>query len=100
QNHLVQNHSALNGCFHSRYSIVRHCFELTDQHTDRSDRSNQNNALQLNNGYGNNRLAQNGSVQGGSVQNSSALSVNTNNRVYGKDQVSQLLSTLFPNRVT
>lgn len=74
--------------------------DLSGQNGQYVDPSTQNNALQLNNGYGNNRLAQNGSVQGGSVQNSSALSVNTNNRVYGKDQVSQLLSTLFPNRVT
>lgn len=49
--------------------------------------------------------AQNPSSQSNGVQlswqsNSSALSITTNDRVYGKDQVAQLLSTLFPNRVT
>ena len=62
--------------------------DLGDQNGQYVDPSVQNNGVQLNNG------------SGSSASNSSALSVTANNRVYGKDQVSQLLSTLFPNRAT
>lgn len=41
-----------------------------------------------------------GAINNGSHNNESALSVRSNDRVYGKDQVSQLLSTLFPHRQT
>jgi len=55
--------------------------------------STQSNDVQSNNGHSNNGNHKNG--------HSSALSVSgvsSNHRVYGKDQVSQLLSTLFPHR--
>lgn len=43
------------------------------------------------------RSAQNNG-QSNNVQSSSALTTQNTHRVYGKDQVSQLISTLFPNR--
>ncbi|MEL6881186.1 MAG: hypothetical protein AAFP09_11710 [Cyanobacteria bacterium J06607_10] len=56
----------------------------------------QNNGVQLN---GNHSAAQdNGQGPNRDTSNSSALSVPSNDRVYGRDQVSQLLSTLFPHR--
>lgn len=56
----------------------------------------QNNGVQLN---GNHSAAQeNGQGPNGPTPNGSALSVPSNDRVYGRDQVSQLLSTLFPHR--
>ena len=70
---------------------------LSDQNGQYVDPSaqplNQSNGVQLNNGYGNNsHTAANGSANG------SALAVTGNSRVYGKDQVTQLIATLFPNR--
>lgn len=54
------------------------------QYVDPSEpASPQSNGVQLSNGHSN---------------NSSALSTSGNHRVYGKEQVSQLLSTLFPHR--
>jgi len=77
---------------------------LSDQNGQYVDPAAQNNGVQLNSGYGNNNsLANNGSASNssdsnGSDSNGSALSTSGNHRVYGKDQVSQLLSTLFPHR--
>lgn len=82
--------------------------DLSDQNGQYIDPSVQTNGVQLNNGYSNyGQASTHGSIDNGSVNNgstngaasnSSALSVPGNQRVYGKDQVSQLLSTLFPNR--
>ena len=38
------------------------------------------------------------SIHSNSVQSNSALATQNSNRVYGKDQINQLISTLFPNR--
>jgi len=62
--------------------------------------------VQLNQPYSANNGLGNGSNANGSQppanqatgNQSSALSVPSNDRVYGRDQVSQLISTLFPNR--
>ena len=56
----------------------------------------QNNGVQLNGNYSN---APGINAQAnGQGPNASALSAPFNDRVYGRDQVSQLLSTLFPHR--
>ena len=75
---------------------------LADQNGQYIDPSSQSNGVQLNGSYseqGLNGSERNGSRANGSAANSSALSVAGNQHVYGKDQVNQLLSTLFPNRV-
>ncbi len=68
--------------------------DLNDQNGEFVDPSVQNNGVQLSNGYNNSS----GALSTPSSNNGSALSVPANDRVYGKDQVSQLISTLFPNR--
>ncbi len=51
------------------------------------------------NGFSQNGFAQNGFSQSTPTNGSSSLSVQPkNNRVYGRDQVSELISTLFPHR--
>ncbi len=67
--------------------------DLNDQNGTFVDPSVQSNGVQLSNGYNNSSA-----VSSSSSSNSSALSVPANDRVYGKDQVSRLISTLFPNR--
>jgi len=59
---------------------------LSDQNGQYVDPSSQSDGVQFSGNRPNNNA------------NSSALTVQSNDRVYGKDQVSQLLSTLFPHR--
>jgi len=72
--------------------------DLNDQNGKFVDPSVQNNGVQLSNGYNNNGSASSASPSNTPSNNGSALSVPANDRVYGKDQVSRLISTLFPNR--
>ncbi|MEL6472120.1 MAG: hypothetical protein AAFQ74_20520 [Cyanobacteria bacterium J06623_4] len=50
------------------------------------------------NGYQNNGVQLNGNQLDSPNNSQSAITVRSNDRVYGRDQVSQLLSTLFPHR--
>ena len=58
------------------------------------------NGVQLNNSTGDGGVSHQGASPqtNASADDSSALTLHSNNRVYGKDQVNQLISTLFPNR--
>ena len=70
---------------------------LNDQNGQYVDPSAQNNGVQLNSGSTGQDFSKGSNHQG---SNSSALSVAGDQHVYGKNQVNQLLSTLFPNRVS
>ncbi|MEL6160585.1 MAG: hypothetical protein AAFR18_15355 [Cyanobacteria bacterium J06627_32] len=65
--------------------------DLSDQNGQYVDPT----AAQNGNGYSNNGYQNNGVQLNG---NQSAITIRSNDRVYGRDQVSQLLSTLFPHR--
>ncbi|MGC1217429.1 MAG: hypothetical protein WA883_08140 [Phormidesmis sp.] len=71
---------------------------LSGQNGQFVDPSVQSNDVQLSNGYNNGYSNGYSSSGNASSANRSALSVPANHRVYGKDQVNQLISTLFPNR--
>ena len=66
---------------------------LNDQNGQYVDPSVQSNGVQLDNGSSNG-----GSNRQG--DGSSAIAVAGSQHVYGKDQINQLLSTLFPNRMS
>lgn len=82
---------------------------LSDQNGQYIDPTAQVDDVQLSNGSASNGFvngqaqnvgdfASNGSTANSSAPNSSALSVANSQHVYGKEQITQLLSTLFPNR--
>ena len=74
---------------------------LSDQNGQYVDPASQNDGVQsMNSIASSNGSTANSPAPNSSGPNSSALSVQSNDRVYGKDQVSQLLSTLFPHRQT
>jgi carbon dioxide concentrating mechanism protein CcmN len=62
--------------------------------------SSDRNRTQANSsGFSQNGFSQNGFSQNGSANGSSSLSVKpSNSPVYGRDQISELISTLFPHR--